>query len=429
MKRRFTRKKSRPVRRRRTQAVAAARFAWRNRGPLINAARYAGKRFGGKLPDGGGSSKRRKGSGPKTYSTSGFGGNDISRSKRTVGRYPRLKPNRLLKLINVGMSARTEKFQGITNFDTNTGFFSIANRGDTTTGIVTVPMHVYNLIVFKNSDTSTPELGHAYAWSSSLGTASVVREPIFGMDPTGTTSNKGWQSENLRGPSYLGLVGDTMDFANAEKLLHEWTQVKLNLYGARSRPTWFMIDFVQVKNEFANFASAAGSNERFIELINALTGSMTYSNLQSRDTRALSFLKFVKRFRYMIPAENSTDLNTACGKIKEVKLFIKHGRVLNMAPHENRDGLVRLGHAQVDGGDFETNNVVLNTCADAAQMFMIVRAWSPSRREDTTANWAGIGTNYSPIASTVYTAKSVGGGLNDVPSYDMILRQKYSVPS
>jgi len=381
------------------------------------------------LPDAGGSSKRRKGSGPKTYSTSGFGGNDISRSKRTVGRYPRLKPNRLLKLINVGMSSRIEKFQGITNFDTNCGFFTIANRGDTTTGQVVMPMHVYNLTVFKNSKAATPVLGNAYGWSSAAGTASVVRETINGQDPSGTSYTPNWTSEYLKGPTSASTLGTGLDLPQAEKLLHEWTQVKLNLYGARSRPTWFMIDVVQVRNEFANFASASGSNERFVELINALTGSMTYSNLQSRDTRALAFLKFVKRFKYMIPAENNTDLNTACGKIKEVKLFIKHGRVLNMAPHETKDGLYGLGHAQADGADYETMSTVLNTPGDAAQTFMIIRAWSPSRKEDTTANWATIGTNYTPIASNVFTAKATGAAMLDVPSYDMILRQKYSVPS
>jgi len=422
-------KKKAPSRRRRTQVVAAASALWRNRGSIANAARYATKRFGGKLDSGPAPKRRNTTRGTKSYSTRGFGGNDISYARGTIGRTPKLRPKRLLKLINVGMNSRIEKFQGITNFDTNTGYFTIANREDTTTGVITQPLHVYNLSIFKNTPNAPrPVLANAYGWSGSTGAGTVVRNQLLGMNFSGTATNSDWASEEFAGPSEtLGVISE---FPTCRKLLHDWTQVKMNLYGARTRPTWFKISFVQVRNEFANFASAGANNERFIELINYLTGSMTFSNLQTRDVSAAKYLKVLKSYKYLIPADLSTDLNTASGKIKEVRLFYKHGRVLNMAPHETRTDAQRLGHAQADGGDFEVNSVPLNTPADAAQVFMIVQAWSPSRHSATTADWATVTTNYTPLASTMWTAaaKPTTAGL-DCPSYDIILRQKYSVPS
>jgi len=420
-------KKKAPSRRRRTQAVAAASALWRNRGSIANAARYATKRFGGKLDSGPAPKRRVTTRGKKSYSTSGFGGNDISYARGTIGRTPKLRPKRLLKLINVGMNSRIEKFQGITNFDTNTGYFTIANREDTTSGIITQPLHVYNLTVFRNTPlAAAPVLANAYGWSGPLGTATVVRNQLLGMNFSGTGTTGDWATEELAGPYRIGVGAS--EWPGCRKLLHEWTQVKMNLYGARARPTWFKISFVQVRNEFANFASAGVNNERFVELINYLTGGMTFSNLQSRDLSAAKYLKVMKSYKYLIPAETSIDLNSACGKIKEVKLFYKHARVLNMAPHETKDDSARLGHNQVDGGDFEVGTVPLNTPADPAQVFMIVQAWSPSRGSTTTANWALVGTNYTPLSSDIWTAKAVPAN-NDVPSYDIILRQKYSVPS
>jgi len=376
------------------------------------------------------STKRRKASSNGSFEPMGGGGNDFSRSRRTVGRYPALKPNRLLSLIKVGMNERIERFQGITNFDTNTGFFSIANRLNSTTGEVSQPMHVYMLSSFKNTDGSpVPQPGRAYGWTSEAGTADVIRTTLAGQDHTGTVITADWSSEEMAGPDSIPHPYP-LDFPNCSKLLHEWTQVKLNLYGARRRPTWFNIDFVRVKNEHANFFSAAASNDRFKELINALTGNMTYSNLQTRDTSALKYLTFVKRLKYFIPAEDTTDLNTSCGKIKEVKIFMKHGKVLDMRSHENRVDLAQLGHKQEDGIDYELLQYPLNTCADSQQLFMIIRAWSPTRHSATTPQWLSVGTNYTPLPSDIWTAKADPTvAVHDVPSYDMILRNKYSVPS
>jgi len=404
------------------------RLAYNNRGIIKSAYKAVKRKFTQKKT----STKRRKGNHSVPGNFDVGGGNDISRSKRTVGRYPALKPNRLLSLIKVGMSDRVERFQGITNFDTNTGFFTIANRLDTTTNQVTQPMHVYNLTVFKNTvDAPTPVLGNAYGWDNETGAAGVTRFRLNGQDATGTTFIPGWTSEKLVGPVDDAVLGDLdMEFPNATKILHEWTEIKLNLYGARRRPTWFNIDFVRVKNEFANFSSASTDNERFKELCNCLTGNMVYSNLQTRDNSALKFLTFVKRMKYFIPAEQSTDLNTACGKIKEVKIFMKHGRILDMRAHETKIGEQQLGHKQEDGIDYELKQEALNTCADGQQLFMIIRAWSPARHTATTPQWLSVGTNYTPLPSTVWTAKADPTvAVHDVPSYDIILRQKYSCPS
>lgn len=398
-----------------------SRTVWNNRKTLYNAGKKAYNAVKRKFTPKNRPTKRRKKIGAYVGNSDAFiaGNNDLSRMRATIGRYPKLRPTRLLKLINVGMTSRLERFQGITNFDTNTGYFTIANRLDTTTGVVTQPLHVYNLTIFKNSAASTPTFGTAYGWTSTTGSADPVRQTLLGQSNDGIGTTSTLQSEKATLTSG----------AQAHHVYHDWSHIKLNLYGARSRPTWFKVSFVQVKNELCNFAVASTANERFGELINALTGNMTYSNLQARDTKALGYLKVLRSFRYMIEPERSIDLNTNCGKIKECNLFYRHGRVLDLRPHEERADLNQLAHAQADGIDYELNASALNTCADAAQVFMIIQAWSPSRSEQTTAAWTAQGTNYAPMLPNVWTAKADPNAAGqDVPSYDMVFRQKYSMP-
>lgn len=357
-------------------------------------------------------------------------GNDMSRSSKVVGRYPALKPNRLLQLIKCGMTERLDRFQGITNFDTNCGYFTIANREDSTNGTITTPLHSYNLTNFANTNTSgTPVLGQAYGWDGPTGTANIVEYTLQGMDSTGSGGVTGWTAVNSRGPSTVATATQT-PLPNADKIMHEYTSVNMNLYGMRFRPCWFNIDFVRVKNEYCNFSTANTANARFKELISALTTSHTYSNLQSRDQKALKFLTFVKRFRYYIPPENSTDLNTATGRIKHVKIFMKHGKILDMTAHETRADAEFIGHYQADGADYETGGSVLNTCAEGQQLFMLVRAWSPTRAANTAVGWFGVGVNYAPLVSNVWNAKPVATAIaSDVPSYDMVLTNKWTAPN
>jgi len=362
------------------------------------------------------------------YAATAGGSSSITRSKATIGRYPALKPNRLLKLIKCGMTDRKEIFQGITNFDTNCGYFTIANRSDSTTGVITQPLHVYHLTGFyNNGDQPQPFLGRAFGWYNAAATAPVEAYSLAGMSSDGTGLTGDWTPMVNHGP-----ISSTVQWAfpNADRILHEYTNIKMNLYGARARPTWFNVDIVQVRNEHCNFASADPSHPRFKELISALTSSHTFSNLQTRDTSALKYLKFIKRFKYYIPAEQSTDLNTATGNIKEVKIFVRHGRILNMTSHESKADLEIIPHEQVDGGDYEKQVRVLNTCADSAQMFVIVRAWSPVRYPSTTAQWSTAGTNYTPLGANVWNAKPnpAVAGL-DCPSYDMVMTRQWTSPS
>lgn len=102
-------------------------------------------------------------------------GNELSKFSTKVGRYPKLKPTRLLKLMKAGMTDVVLRSQGISNFDTNVGWYSLANRGYTDgIGDVIIPMHVWDLTKFPNISSTAPA-GYAYGWDTTSAAASLTR--------------------------------------------------------------------------------------------------------------------------------------------------------------------------------------------------------------------------------------------------------------
>lgn len=333
-------------------------------------------------------------------------GNELTVYRGNVGRYPALKPNRLLKLMQAGMTSNIYRAQGITNFDTNTGFYQLANRQDLQASpFVNMPINIWDLSTFPNVS-NTVGAGYGYYWAGSTAAANITQYPLLTQGPDGI-SGAGiheYFSESSAGvnESIAGVR------SHANKACHEWTNVKLNLYSARKRGTTFYIDFIRVKNELAHPIAADGANRTKKELFRTLQSPLIFSNLQQHNNKNLKDVQFVKRYKFYIPGGSADDLDTI-GKIKEVNLFLKQGNVYNMA-WESQDAQDALPHTQADGADYTNKAGPQDHPYHGSRLMMMIRAFSPERAAYSDFRY----TQAEPLTE---------------PSYDLIIRNKWTLPN
>ena len=383
-------------------AYTAAKYAYKNRDKIAKAVK---KVFPNKKRKLQGPARKLGYQGRNTAATTvgSFAqtGNELSTYRRTVGRYPALKPNRLLKLMQAGMTSNILRAQGITNFDTNVGFYPLANRQDQS-GFVNMPINIWDLTSYLN--TGPAIAGHGYYWNGQTGAADVVSYSLRTQVPDGSSNPAGFYYAESAG----GFNETLGSYANATKACHEWSDIRLNLYGARKRGTTFYVDIVRVKDHLAHPIAAAGTNASKKELFRTLQSPLIYSNLQQHNSKNMREMKFVKRYKVYVPGGSADDLDTI-GKVKEVKIFLKQGCVYNMA-WESTDGSDAIPHAQDDGLDYTQKSGPQNHPFTGSRLLMIVRAFSPERRVV-----AGFGTvDADPLTE---------------PSYDLILRNKWMLPN
>lgn len=348
----------------------------------------------------------------KTYIQESSGtGNELTKVKRTVGRYPRLNNNRLFKLMKAGMTDVILRAQGLTNFDTNVGYYPLANRQENE-GLNIIPMHVWDLTTFPNNTTSV-QAGYAYGWNNLTAAATLVRPSLSVQTPAGAKENSGfWQIEKSSGDVKQGVL------PQASKIMHDWADIRINLYGARKRGTTFYIDVVRCKDEFSNLVFGGTGNNDLKELIRTMQAPLIYSNLQKYNTSNLKKLQIIKSFKYYVPGGSLDDIDTI-GKVKEFKLFLRQGNVYNFAWQQT--DVPGLPHNQSDGPDFTNADGVYNSPFHGSRVFLVIRAFSPERRTADASLW-----------NTLDPSK----GITEVPadpltepSYDIIIRNKFTLPA
>jgi len=375
-------------------AYGASKALYKNRAAIKKAAKKLWK----SKP-----SKPRK----KTYNksttirTSGAStGNELSVSKYKIGRYPALTNNRLFKLMKAGMNDVTLRYQGITNFDTNVGFHALCNRQDAAGNVIN-PVHIYDLTRFPNTTTSTSTAGYSFYWTSLLAGAALTKIALRGQEPSGSTiANGEWQFEKVGSGDFRAPYANT--------LLHDWVDIRLNLYGARKRGTTFYVQLVSFNDEYMNPLYSNTGNRQVVDWMRTMERSLIYSNLQSYNIPSVNRgMRVIKTYKVYVPGGSADDLDTI-GKVKELRIFHRIGKVRKMKwESETSDA---LPHAQEDGIDYTLASGPSDYPAYKDQLFLIVRAFAPERR---TVSPAGPETAADALSE---------------PSYDIILRNKFTTP-
>lgn len=285
------------------------------------------------------------------------------------------------------------RYQGLTNFDTNLGFFNLANV-QFTGGDVQIPMHIYDLTSIPN--TSTPGVCYAYSWANTTAAADLIRYNINGQTPSGTLQ-PGWNTEN----------GKDTGFRDSRVMRHDWTDVRINFYGPRKRTTRYEVLFVRVKDEFANPLVASVSNASLKELFAYLERPCVYSNLQTYQTNVAKKIKIVKKYTYWVSAGQTTDVDSSVGKIKEARIFMRHDRVYNLDWRHEGAGTSTLSHVQADGANYVQDETHHDYPWHGSRLMMIIRAFAPER---------------------AYPAGAFTPDANRDPTYDILIRNAVSTP-
>lgn len=325
------------------------------------------------------------------------GGNDWTVSRKQVGYKKRPTLSRLARMMEVGMHKQIFRYQAITNFDTNVGYHKIANYGYTTTpaGGVSLPVHVYDLASFNNVGDHSPAI--RFDWNGTSAAADLIRTALPGQSAVGAAVTSGaWQLENGEGT-----------LTNSRIMRHDWSDIRINFYGPRKRTTKYEVLFVRVKDEFANPMVSAVTNTALKELLIYLERPCIYSNLQVAQGNIAKKMKIVKKYTYWVSAGQTTDVDTTVGKIKEARIFMRHDRVYNL--DWRHEGAGTIGHTQVDGIDYETDQVHHNHPWHGSRLLMIIRAFAPERR--TIASYAD------------------AADANVDPTYDILIRNSISTPA
>lgn len=323
------------------------------------------------------------------------GGNDLTvrnskatlhkRSYGTKGSIAMLR-----KQVQALMQTQIQRYQFLSNYDTNIGAHLIRNEYDSATGITLLPIHVYELSSVNNVSGIAP--GLALGWSSLLSTANVVKNVLPTQTPTGGTAADGlWRSET------------DVTYPSAQQAFHNWSSIKLNLYGARKRSTRFTVSIMTVRDDFANFQSAGVGNLEFKQLLQYMARPLIYSNIQSDlRNKANKLIKVVKRYNYWVSASQTTDVDTTVGKIANANIFLRHNKKYDL-DWMAEDPANILPHAQADGLDYASDSVPMNYPQSNQRLFMVITAFSPEQ---------------------VNTADPVDP--NVCPSYDIIIRNSWS---
>nr|UOF76972.1 putative capsid protein [Cressdnaviricota sp.]UOF81648.1 putative capsid protein [Cressdnaviricota sp.] len=309
------------------------------------------------------------------------------------------------------------RIQGMTRVEDQYGFFPVANR-ITVSNQIQLPMHVWDITSCINNRAGVevnPNQGYHLGFDSDSASATAITTPLLSQDSNGATISVGntsrWQVENTSS-------GTSSTYQlNSRKALHAWTQIKMNLYGVRTRNVRWVVQLVKVKDEFADFISAGSSNREKQKLFDYLARPFIYNNLLTGDPQVAADVKVLKTYETVIGpmrTDESTVLNPEGGlnnnpapHIQTVNMFINHNAIRR---YDWRRDVPPI-HDNAPRFDVETSTDQSANCQPKDRIYLLIRALAPQRR--TLA-----GNDWNTIADVSFE-----------PSYDLVLRNKFLNPS
>lgn len=353
---------------------------------------------------------------PKKNTTMNMIGQDMFRRRHRK----KLGNNKLSKHLYNLQSARIERYQGLTNYDVNGGYFRLSNcKGPGDDARRFRPIHIYDLTSFKQyigGALQSPEVGRHLAWTSEGAGANVTHDNLVGQAPAnnGGDGSNTWQLESNND---VTNTYHTSVFMN-------WIEARFNLYGVRKRDTRFKIQLVTFPDDDCNLWHANPADRLKKSIFTYLEKPLVYNNLQTADPHLRKRMRVLASYVYDVPASTSIDLNTTTGKICEAKIFFRMNRAMAL---DWKDDEYDQSHGQGDGADWnpDTKDVKLwpkhNT-----RVFMIVSAFCPEQKTlDGSGPWL-----FTPDESYSDNGNRAYGTPVDTaiePSYDLMIRRKYYV--
>lgn len=332
-------------------------------------------------------------------------------------RYAKYQKYRLKKMLYPSTSSVEDRFQGLTNYDTNSGYSRLSHFNQNGTDIIHLPIKIIDLTSFPQGVTA-PLVMRNLGWNGRGTTADIFHYDTIGQNPGGTPGGGGtsWN------------ITDSLGIDNVNPRIYlKWVKLSFNLYGARNRTTTFNLKIVRFpqlnQNLFANTATAEAK-----ELLQYLERPLVFNNLQVGETECVKKMKVIKSYSWTVQPMTNDSLNVTTGNIKEAHVFVRMNKALNLhwpdegthEPHAVPDGLNN------DGIDYEVRrNVIKTGPAYGSRVYAILSAFSPI----LTPLPAG-GTNTWDTPSEAYSRTGVGGtgvDASNEPTFDFLIRRGYLV--
>lgn len=327
-----------------------------------------------------------------------------AQSNHSIGLRMRARKATAMKMVQSLMEPQWLRVQGITKYDTSTGFHAIANRVVSTVNRQ-LPIHVWDITSSPNDNLGTvnyPNAGFLLYWSNNTATATAETFPLNSQLTDGTTvNNTQWQYES----SSSNGVAKVQPF---RKQYHYYTHIKMNLYGVRKRATRYLVQLVMVNDQTADFLQAAGTNSEKRKLWMYLSAPFVYSNIQMGDPQSKPDIKILRTYDVTIGPITTDEFGgqtAAVPHIQTLNWFINHNRIRRY--DWQRSGTVQNGQTSAEW-DTEVGAGHDTRIDPMKRVYLLIRALSPDQR-------------------------AVNGHLEDAnpesePSYDIIVRNKFGVP-
>lgn len=350
----------------------------------------------------------------KTYYAMGKGGNatftkTINKKRKT---YPveadgtltkskrRFNMNKysLSRIVHATTNRLVQRFQSISNFDTNVGAEWISNYSSGTN--IALPMLIIDCGSMKQLLAQPSALLGPY-WEGLTASAPIRFGAKVGTDPDGNrTSNFGFQNEETD----TELVGYESEHPSA---VLNWVNLRMNLYGQRKRATKFVVTVFQVVQDEVGIHEGPANNVDKRALFQYLERPFIYSNLQQDPAKKKTGIKILKEYQYNVDPMTSIDLNTTTGNIHEANIYVKINKRMDYMYNKGENQI--LGHAQEDGQDYSTykgdTTAVHMYPRPKQNVYIAVRAFAPIRTTDALRS------------------------ADDSPSIDIIVRRCMTLPT
>lgn len=309
-----------------------------------------------------------------------------------------------MKMAMCAMEPQWLRVQGLSQYDTSVGYYPIANRLYTPNGSHILPLHVWDITSTPNYQGSTgiiyPNAGFYMGTLSTLANADVFNTPLLSQNADGTN--------NAASPWVLENTSGGYDDMPKRKSFHHWTHIKANLYGVRKRSTRFVCQLIMVKDTAADFINGAGINAEKKKLVDYLIRPFIYNNLNAGDPQTAADIKILKTYEVIVAPTTLDDYGgeaTSVPRIQTLNWFINHNRIRRYDwKRENVPA-----NTQDAGFDIEIGSGHDTRVDPKYRVYFVIRALSPDRRSVTADQIAA-----DPVSE---------------PSYDIVIRNKFSNPT
>jgi len=334
--------------------------------------------------------KRRRQSAPVRAVTS------LSKSNRMVY----MQKYKLSRVVHATVNHSVERFQNISNYDTDVGAIWVANSANPQPSIVVMPMILLDCGSVQQDPLGgiIPPAAYQCQWSSGDNTASINLAPISGQTSNGAGLSFGFEKENNNDPLQLQTNSNPC-------CVLDWISLRCNLYGQRNRTTKFVITVFSVTQDEVDPVTASAGHLDKKALFQYLERPFIYSNLQQDNKKKRTGIKVIKEFTYNVDPVTTIDLNTTTGNIHEANIYVKVNKKLEYSYVKNDSQMI--GHLHEQGANWTVTDgtaSIHNAPKPKQNVYVAIRAFAPKR--------------------TTFDGRTAG----DSPSIDLICRRGMTYP-